>query len=331
VKLHGTVALWVKSEEILRRPGLLDKVKGWFGGTPDLRTGRVRASLETAAIMDAARTGLRRLGIDNAVSLLIDDIVLFQDKEGRTGDLVDLFVAFSDHASVLGGGFRVLRLAVEHEEAGLHLVIELQARTEHPGSEPAMRAVISGRLRELEPGPGEDAEAYRRRVEPLTRDPARIAAHKEQFESFVARVRDALRVAMPEAQAEILAAQARVERPSKRAAKPAAPTSPNYDPYQQYYPHPLDGMLSVMMWTSIFSMAMRPDVVVVNEQGDPIGNAQDDAGAGDFGGDQFDDGGAGGGDGADGGDGGDFGGDHFGGDDFGGGDLGGDFGGGFDW
>ena len=322
MKLYGSIALRVKGEEILRRPGLLDKMKGWFGGTPDLRTGKLRASLEAAAVIDAARAALRKLGITNAVSLVIDDVVLFQDRDGREDDLVDLFIAFSENASVLGGGFRVLRLAVEHAEAGLHLVIELQARTEYPKDEPSMRAVVSGRIQELEPKSGEDADTYRRRVEPLTRDPALIEVHRRQFEDFVSRVRDALQAGLPEAQAEISAAQARVEKPSKRPSKKEpSPTSPGYDPYHYYYPHPLDSMLSMMMWTSIFSMAMRPDVVVVNESGDELGHA------GDAGMDSADDGGADGdfgdGDGDIGADDGDFGGDHFGGDDFGGGDFGG--------
>jgi hypothetical protein len=276
MKLQGAVMLRVKGEEILRRPGLLDKMKTWFGGTPDLRTGHLRSALEATAILDAARVGLRQLGIDNAVSLVIDDIVLFQDKAGRDDDLGDLFLAFHDHSSVLGAGFRLLRLAVEHQEAGLHLVVELQARTEHPAEEPAMRAVIAGRLKELEPRPGEDAEGYRRRVEPLTRDTALLEVHRRQFETFVQRVRDALQAAMPEASVEVARAEAQVERPSRRrAAAPPAPTARNYDPYLQYYPHPLDSMLSMMMWTSIFSMAMRPDVVVVDEHGDHVGHASE--------------------------------------------------------
>jgi len=338
MRLHGVIELSVPGERVLRAPNLWDKVKRAFGGEPDLATGKVKSALEATAVVEAARAALRRLGASNAVSLVIDDQVLFQDKEGRPGDLGDLFLAFHENAVVFGGGFSLLRLAVEHEEAGLHLVIEIVARTEYPAGEPAARIVIGGRISDFEPRPGEDAEAYRSRVEPLTHDTARIEAHRRQFESFVERVADAIRGAMPEASVRIRAAEAQVKKPSRRAEPPAPPTSPNYDPYQQYYRSPLDSVLSFMMWSSLLNMAFRPDYVVINDAGDHIAqlsdidhgldaSGYDDAGMADPG-----DGGDvdGGGD-FDGGDfgGGDFGGGDFGGGDFGGGDFGGgDFGGG---
>jgi hypothetical protein len=316
MRLHGVIELQVPGERVLRQPSMWDKVRRAFGGEPDLRTDKVRASLEATAIVEAARAALRRLGASNAVSLVVDDQVLFQDREGRPDDLGDLFLAFHDNAPVFGGGFSLLRLAVEHEEAGLHLVIELVARSEHPADEAAARVVVGGRIQEFEPRADESAESYRARVEPLTRDGARLEAHRRQFESFVARLEEALRAALPEARVQVRSAEAQVKKPSEQPERPAPPTSPNYDPYDNYYPSPFGSLLSIMMWSSLFSMAFRPDVVVVNEHGDRIGDAQsvDNAGdashaAGDPGG------GEGGGD--------------FGADDFGGGDFGGDFGGGF--
>ncbi len=279
MKLHGLVDLHVKGERILREPRFWDKVKKKLGGEPDLRTDKMRAALEASAVVDAARRALQRLGATNAVSLVIDDQVLFQDREGKTDDLGDLFLAFSENDSVFGGGFKLLRLAVEHQEAGLHLVLEVIARTEHPLDEAAARIVVAGRIRDFEPRRGEEAEAYRRRVEPLTRDSAAYEAHRRQFESFVSRVADAIRAAMPEARVDIRPAEALVQKPrrtpARRAPAPTAPTAPGYDPYDVYYPNPFGTMLSVMMWSSIFSMAMPPHVVVVNDHGDHLGTPQD--------------------------------------------------------
>jgi hypothetical protein len=315
MRLHGVIELQVPGERVLRQPNIWDKVKRAFGGEPDLRTDKVRASLEATAIVEAARAALRRLGASNAVSLVVDDQVLFQDREGRPDDLGDLFLAFHDNAPVFGGGFSLLRLAVEHQEAGLHLVIELVARSEHPVTEAAARVVIGGRIQDFEPRPGEDAEAYRSRVEPLTRDAARLEAHRRQFESFVSRVEEALRAALPEARVQICAAEAQIKKPSGRPEQPAPPTSPNYDPYANYYRSPFDSLLSVMMWSSLFSMMWRPDVVVINDHGERIGDAQNlehdasgaaqhESGAADMDGNVQADG--------------DFGGDDFGGGDFGG-------------
>ena len=349
MKLLGTIAVHVKGEAVLRRPGLWERIRKAFGGDPDLRTGRMKASIEAEAVVDAVRDALRSLGATNAVSLVIDDLVLFQDKDGRPDDLGDLFLAFHEHSAALGAGFGVLRLAVEHVEAGLHLVLEVQARTEHAASEPAVRVIVSGRLADLEPKRGEDAAAYRARVEPLTRDRTAIDVATAQFESFVERVRGAIAAAMPEARAEVKKAEAQIVRPSDKAPASHQPTDRNYDPYVAYYPSPMFGVLDTLMWVSVFSMMSHPHVHVVNHQGDTLGTADqpavetapdpapaeaDDPGAGGADGDGAADAGdasdAGdvGGDlgGSDGGldvGGGDVGGGDFGGGDFGGGDFGG--------
>lgn len=329
MKLRGQVDLHVTGEPVLRSPNALDKLKRAFGGEPNLRTATVKTSLEAAMVVDAARSALKRVGANNAVSLVIDDVVLFQDREGRDDDLVDLAHAFHSNAAVFGRDFSMLRLAVEHVEAGLHMVLEIQARALHPDDEPAARVVISGRVNAFEPLPGEDAEAYRARVEPLTRNPATYEMHRNQFESFVDRVADALRGVLPEARVEVRAAEALVQRPARVPARNLAqdpalpPTSPHYDPHDNYYPNPFGNVLTAITWGSLLMMAMPPHVTIINERGEELGTADDigpetdrdalgvdgDADGspdgdsdGDFGGGGFDDGGGFDGGGFDGGD-----------------------------
>lgn len=320
MKLFGQIAVHVHGEQVLRRPGFLDKVKRAFGGDPDLRTDRMRASIEAATLVDAVRDALRSIGVHNAVALIVNDLVIFQDREGRPDDLGDLFLAFHEHSAVIGGsGFDVLRLTVEHVEAGLHLVIEVQGKSEHAVSDPAVRVIVSGRLRDLEPRKGEDAEAYRRRVEPIAKDAAGIEVARLQFESFVDRVHDAIAAAMPEARVQVVTADVRVQRPPKDPARARErrqdPGERYYDPYDAWYPSPFDTMLSVVMWSSLFSMMHPPHVTIVNEDNAPTGHVDDpgaehaDAGGAeaDVGGDAGDAGGDGGGDWGDWGDFGDFG------------------------
>ncbi len=304
MKLHGIIELTVAGERVLRAPNLWDKLKQALGGEPDLRTDTVRASLEATAIVEAAREALRSLGATNAISLVIDDQVLFRDTEGRADDFGDLFLAFHENSAVFGGSFRLLRLAAEHEEAGLHLVIETIARSEHPASEPAARVVVAGRVRDFEPHPREDPDAYRERVAPLLRNADRLEIASRQFELFVVRLGNALKAAMPEAEVEILEAKALVEKPSQRPAKAAPPTSGQYDPYPVYYSSPLDTVASVLIWSSLFSMAHRPDLIMVDPDPNPSGDYDPgdggDGAPGDLDGGDMDGGGF---------DGGDFGGD----------------------
>jgi hypothetical protein len=271
MKLYGSILIDVAGEDILDRPGLFARVRKALGGNPDLRTGRMRAALEATAVVDAVRDALIELGATNAVSLVIDDLVVFQDRERQTDDLGDLFLAYHDHAAVIGG-FGLLRLAVEHAEAGLHLVLEVQARTEHAREEPAVRVVISGRIQAFEPRPGEDAAAYRARVEPLARDRSIVEVARLAFDSFVGRARDAIARAMPEARARVATSEARVVVPDERAdRKPRAlaPTDPNYDPHDAYYPSPMFSMMSMAM----LGMWMMPGMTLVNSANTPVGQA----------------------------------------------------------
>ena len=334
MKLFGQIAVHVRGDEILRRPGILDKLKRFFGGQIDLRTGHMKSSIEAAALVDGVRDALKSIGISNAIALIVDEILVFQDKEGRPDDLGDLVLAFHEHSSVIGGGFDLLRLTVEHVEAGLHMVIEVQAKSEHAVTDPAVRVIVSGRLRDLEPQKGEDAESYRRRVEPLAKDASALEVARLQFESFVTRVRDAIGAAMPEAKVQVVTAEARVQRPptdgdrERGRREDADPRSRHYDPYDHYYYSPMGAMWDVLLWSSLFSMMHTPHYTIVNQQNAPVGHT-DDPGAehatGDHGGDHSaeaggDHGGDAGADGGGDGGWGDWGGD-------GGGDFGGDFGG----
>ncbi|MCK6586629.1 MAG: hypothetical protein L6Q76_03485, partial [Polyangiaceae bacterium] len=161
MRLVGQIHVTQKGETIRRDPSFWEKIKQKLGGTINLETDRVKVALEASALVDAIKRALLRLGFDNAVSLVIDDTVVFQDMDGRAGDLPDLMLAMSEHASLFGSGFRELKLALEHEEAGLHLLVETRAFTEHRASEPSAYVSVGGRVTELEPKRGESGDEYR--------------------------------------------------------------------------------------------------------------------------------------------------------------------------
>jgi hypothetical protein len=276
MKLYGTIAVHVQAADILRAPKFFEKVRRAFGGKPDLRSGKMRTSIEATALVEATRDALRRVDATNAISLVIDDTVLFHDREGKPDDLGDLFLAFHDNSSVFGQGFDELRLAVEHREAGLHVVLEVQARGVHARDVPAIRLIVSGRIEALTPKPSEDAESYRKRAEPIAGDAKALEMYRVQFEAFVQRVRDALATAMPTARAEVEVAEARIVRPDgKQAEQPQPPDSRHYDPYLAYYPSPLGMVAEMFMWSAMFSMMMPPHFAVVDHHNHVQGFADD--------------------------------------------------------
>jgi hypothetical protein len=263
------------AEAVQRQPGFWDKLKRGLGGKIDLDTGEVRVALETTALVDSIKRAFGRVGIDNAVSLVVDDTVIFQDSDGRPGDLPDLILALSEHASVFGRGFREMKLAAEHEEAGLHLLAEVRAVTQHRRGEPSAYVSVGGRIKDLEPRTGESADAYRARVEPLAKDAGLLETARMQFQSFVGRLEAALRAALPEATVEEKRADAVVVRPTTQPTAPAEdPRSLAYDPYAIYYPSPIGTVLDVLMISSFMSMmAPPPAIMVVHPSGIPIGGA----------------------------------------------------------
>jgi hypothetical protein len=280
MRLVAQLYVTVPSHVVRRDPSLLEKIKRSFGGKIDLDTDEVENRLEATAIVDAVRRALGRLGVGNALSLVIDDTVIFQDTDGKADDLPDLVLAMADHASVFGRGFKELRFAAEHEEAGLHLVIETRARTRHRRDDPAAVVSLGGRVRALEPRSGESAEAYRARVEPLTKDAALFETAKLSFESFASRLRDALRAVMPEATIDEREPEARLVKAPDRAPatteRPAQqPLQPGYDPFVHYYPSPMGVMLDAMLFASFMHMMMPPPIMVVSPLGMPIGHVSD--------------------------------------------------------
>lgn len=256
MKLYSTVRVVMNEHEILRQPGVLARLRRAFGGEPQLATGRMRSALEAAMLVDALRHALVEVGASDAVALVIDDLVLFEDRDRRPDDLGDLFLAFHDNAAAIATDFRVLRLTVEHVETGVHYVIEIQARTEYAKGEPPVRAIVSGRLAALEPQRGETAEDYRTRVEPIVQDRVAFQIAQASFDSFVARVRDAIARSLPEAQVAI-APPAVAAPPADKRQRQQRPEDRDYDPHEAYYPNPMSSILAASMlgWAFMPGMA----------------------------------------------------------------------------
>jgi hypothetical protein len=283
MRLVGQIHITVCGDVVLRDPSWWEKVKRGLGSRVELDTGEVKNGLEATAIVDSVRRALGRMGVSNALSLVIDDTVIFQDADGKPDDLPDLVLALSEHASVFGRGFRELRFAAEHEEAGLRLVIETRARTRHRKTEPAAVVSVGGRLAALEPARGESAEAYRARVEPLIKDATRFESARHAFQSFVQRLQGALQAALPDAEVVETKAETRLVKAPADATtavgtreRPAdQPLAPGYDPWVTYYPSPMGMVLDAMIFTSFMHMMMPPPVMVVSPLGAPLGMMSD--------------------------------------------------------
>ncbi|MFT3774115.1 MAG: hypothetical protein QM820_52790 [Minicystis sp.] len=282
MRLSTTIDVHLPSEPLPRpapprAPSLWERIKRAFGVNTESPPEEARQGLEASMLVSDLREALRPLGITNAVSLVVDGHVVFTDPHGTPDDFGDLVLALSEQAPIFGGGFRTLRLAVEHLETGLHYVVEIACEGEHEDKEPNATVRVGARVRDLEPRPGESAEEYRERIAPLATDTVLLETHKRQFETFVGRLSDALRAAFPTAQIQEREPEAKLVRPTAEPAPiPVGPTDPAYDPYQRYYPNPFEGMLSGMLLGSLLTSAFRPPgLMIVHPSGAPITSAED--------------------------------------------------------
>ena len=194
--------LYLPADILERSPTAWDRLQSLWT-TVDLRTDRERSRAEAVTIVYDFRRVLDDLGIDNARALIIDGETVFHDQRGVPGDLPNLILALSEHTAIFGSGAQELRFSVEHEEAGLRLVLEVTVASEHPRGAASARVSVLGEVIEFEPKPGESADSYRARVHPFIAEPSRRLALRLQFGSFISRLESALERRFSEARISV--------------------------------------------------------------------------------------------------------------------------------
>jgi hypothetical protein len=235
VRFASRIDLFLPGDVVERAPGVLDRLKAMWHPL-DLGTDRMRDRIEAATFVYELRNALESLGIHNARSLVVDGTTVFHDTRGLDGDLPDLVLALSDHVSLFGDRSKELRLSVEHEEAGLRMVLDATVTSEHGRDAPSARVVVTGQLVELDPRPGESADAYRARLEPLVTDVTLAKTLRLQFGAFMSRVQESLGRAFDETRLEVASevleadsmAREQVSDPATEAvqSEPAPPVRP---------------------------------------------------------------------------------------------------------
>lgn len=228
MRFVSRIDLYLPADIIERSPMVWDKLQSLWT-TVDLRTDRERNKVEAVTIVYDFRRVLDDLGIDNARSLVIDGETIFHDQRGEPRDLPNLILALSEHTSLFGSGGQELRLSVEHEEAGLRLVVEITVTSEHPRGAAAARVSVLGEVIELAPQPGERADDYRERVHPIIAEPSRRLALRLQFGSFISRLESALKRHFAEARLRVITEALDVgpdsyEPPPRPAPRRSSPT-----------------------------------------------------------------------------------------------------------
>lgn len=226
MRFVSRIDVFLPGDIVTRAPGVWDRLRAMWAPV-DLGTDRMRDRIEAATFVYELRGALDELGIDNARSLVVDGMTVFHDARRVEGDLPDLLLALSDHVSLFGDRSQELRLSVEHEEAGLHLVIDASVTSEHGTSSPSARIDVVGQPSELNPRRGESATEYRSRIEPLVGDAKLATTLRLQFGAFASRLQEALGRVFTETRFEVhTEVQDVASLPREQSTPPVQPATP---------------------------------------------------------------------------------------------------------
>ncbi len=273
MRLVAQGRIYLPGEEVFREPRFWDKVKHFLGGEMDLRTGEQQLTRTALALTEQVQLGLARAGVDNAVSLVIDTDVVFQDDAGVAGDAEMLVAAMRTAHDRFEAGFATLRAVFEHAEAGLHALIEVTVKMQHANDAPAATVAIGARADELRPREGESMEDARERIGKRLAEPTLVPTYQNLLAEFCTRVNQGLAAYIPRGRVEMDPPELAVVRPSaaeiqdaaqdrdqRRASLRSAPAYPRgghygpyYDPWGTYYRDPMDTFVNLMILDAMMS------------------------------------------------------------------------------
>lgn len=258
MRFLGNIALSVSGEVVRREVGFWERFKKVFSKTREQDQQDARALMTTAHLLSGVKRVLDGVGITNAVRLVIDGRVLFEDKAGKSDDVGELFAAFYENEELYGRAFRELWLVVEHEDGGLAMVMTLKARGDGARDVARVDVVVSARLDLRE---AFEAGTLGSRFS----TPVQAEAHRLQFERFLGKVSEALAQAMPEVEVSRPAASTRLVRPGVVGGPPR-----EEDPWTTVHAEP-SAEAEAALWELVMGWAWHPDYAVIDRQGAVIG------------------------------------------------------------
>jgi len=257
----ATMGLWAPSERVHKASSFWERVKKVIG--PKSEAGEaieVHTLLQAAALVGGAAQALEAIGVNNAIALVVDDQVLFEDRQSRPDDLDAMIAAMARVPA--SAALTKLDLVVEHRDGPLHLLISLSARGVHQADETTAVVTVAGRVVTLCPKSGEAELDYRERIARTLPSAAEAERFVTQFLRVVERLRVALASALPDVKVGSPTIDVRVRKPG--AAGPL-------DAYARYCPEVDQAIVDEAVWSQTRRWSWRPPWVVIDGSGQRIG------------------------------------------------------------
>lgn len=282
------------SRETLRDRTVGEWFTSLFGSRPDLRSGREVMTISAYAVLEGLVQGLDSSGMNNVISLIVDNKTIFLDTQEEPDDL-DAMHAVATRSGALNRRFRELHLALSHREEGLHIILDILLRPHVLVGNEEMVITLSARMEELQHQRKESALRYRSRLTKFAEDKGNIEDARESLDRITARLASGLQETLPGARFRSESSQMRLVRPSKKqigrmrglrfdgSHAPRYRSAPAryhggtfYDPFYHYYYDPFyDFALLVFVGLAIEYTWHMDYLYFVDPMGDMLGYAHE--------------------------------------------------------
>jgi diguanylate cyclase (GGDEF)-like protein len=261
---------------------------------------RKQVVLQSVSLLTALGQGFAKAGVNDIVSLMVDDNVVFLDTMGRDDDLKLAIQAVLDLPPDKLSYSKIF-LVLEHRVGDVHIVIEATVHsTFREGSYP-MRLRIMGRVMSLRPKMGESASAYSDRIRNFVGQPDGVQIYRQQVKEITLTIASAMEAAFPGCPVRIsktfvqiirlepeqiqelsqLPLGGQIPEPQYRPAPEAGTTGGLDDRYEYFYFDPyhallnwclLDSMLTKRTWSSSTFRVIHPSGSILHK-GDDLPSA----------------------------------------------------------
>jgi hypothetical protein len=203
------------SAETERRKGPIEWVRALFGAQIDLRSGREELTVGALWLVEGLVEAFAAMGVDDVISFIVDEEVVYLDAEDVPGDL-PMILRAAERSGVLDRKFHEMHLVLAHRSEALHTIIDCQVKNGVLLGEAEMTIALSGRIRELQIRRGETARRYAERVQAFAAGGETFEPTRRELDALTERIANELTSVLRGAKVTREAAAVQLVRPDAR-------------------------------------------------------------------------------------------------------------------
>jgi diguanylate cyclase (GGDEF)-like protein len=195
--LQSEIFISLPSVDVASQKGFWNRMRSQVDSELESKEGaKKQVVLQSVSLLTALAQGFAKAGVNDIVSLIVDDEVVFLDTMGRDDDLRFALEAVMNLPPEKSS-FNQVFLVLEHVLDDMHIVIEATVHAKYREGSYPMRIRSMGRIMTLRPNPGELAPNYAGRVREFVRNPDAIQLYREKLTAFSMGIVRSMEEALP--------------------------------------------------------------------------------------------------------------------------------------